>query len=853
MKTLSRPPVLVLLLVFAALCWPARAGAQTVPFKVYLTKLVQLDAGVDPVLGLLGDYYAKVTIDGMEQDNRGACDGPDVNGLIVPFELFEYFGAESHCGARTPWVFTRMLTPDHVVHVAIQIYDEDAVFDDEADAIPGPNKGFNLYVDPSSGQWTGDYTWPQDCSRPNQELGGNNVDVCFQAGFDRDDDGLLDSWEQLGVDTNNDGAVDLNLAALGANPMRKDVFVEADYMVATDHTHAPLKTAIERAVNSFVNAPLANPDGTTGVQLHVDVGYLYGVNQIFPVTGPGGAVGTYGDLNGGGNYINETGNETLDAFGQGKGSGTAFADLESANFSPTRVPVFRYMIFGHQTNARTATNDCTSGVSDGTGRAFFVTLGGVNDKSVHCWETDAGGHSIGSASQQAGTFLHELGHALGLQHGGNVPVNMKPNYLSVMNYAYQACGIPLKGAVLPDSCDYSRLVSGAVLPDLNETSLDECTGLGTVLGFGSLDWNADGIQEGVSRCGPVFDNVSADINNDGICIRPGPNQTLDTTPAGDDDLDNDNFDSVTDGKNRFCDTTVKSGTDDQQVTARGFTPAQPPILSSYDDWDNLHLSLIGFAGVAGGGAVQEPNPETLQIAHDALNRLTAPAVAITDAGPATGKPGDVLTYTLTVTNTGHGPALATVLHTTSPDGTTSTSDLDVLVAGASTSQLASFTVPANACPGDLNGAGATLTFRSLAGDDLTAAAAAPLQILDVAPPALDVTVSPGALWPPNHTLREVTATVTASDNCDAQLAVTLVSITSNEAAVGVIGNGDQGPDVEGAATGTDDRVFSLRAERGAAQGSTGRVYTITYRATDASGNSTTKSATVTVPLNSSGR
>jgi endo-1,4-beta-xylanase len=41
-------------------------------------------------------------------------------------------------------------------------------------------------------------------------------------------------------------------------------------------------------------------------------------------------------------------------------------------------------------------------------------------------------------------------------------------------------------------------------------------------------------------------------------------------------------------------------------------------------------------------------------------------------------------------------------------------------------------------------------------------------------------------------------------------------------------------------------TFQLRAERN--ENGSGRVYTITYRATDACGNATTKSATVTVPI-----
>src|SRR5262249_55517603 len=46
-------------------------------------------------------------------------------------------------------------------------------------------------------------------------------------------------------------------------------------------------------------------------------------------------------------------------------------------------------------------------------------------------------HPRGTTDQQAGTFMHELGHNLGFRHGGGDNVNCKPNYLSVMSYSRQ--------------------------------------------------------------------------------------------------------------------------------------------------------------------------------------------------------------------------------------------------------------------------------------------------------------------------------------------------------------------------------------------------------------------------------
>ena len=94
---------------------------------------------------------------------------------------------------------------------------------------------------------------------------------------------------------------------------------------------------------------------------------------------------------------------------------------------------------------------------------------------------------------------------------------------------------------------------------------------------------------------------------------------------------------------------------------------------------------------------------------------------------------------------------------------------------------------------------------------------------------------------------DITATVTVSDICDAAPSVVLTSVTSNEPD-DAKGNGDGKTvnDIQGAEIGTEDYEFQLRAER-AGKGD-GRVYTITYTVTDASGNSASASATVVVPL-----
>lgn len=114
---------------------------------------------------------------------------------------------------------------------------------------------------------------------------------------------------------------------------------------------------------------------------------------------------------------------------------------------------------------------------------------------------------------------------------------------------------------------------------------------------------------------------------------------------------------------------------------------------------------------------------------------------------------------------------------------------------------------------------------------------APIEKQDMAPPALSITLSPNRLQAKVGKLVTVTATINVTDNYDPQPEIRLESITSNEPlAAG---------DVSGADFGTDDRSFQLRDVR-VPKGSAGRIYTVTYSATDGSGNKSTATATVSV-------
>ena len=121
-----------------------------------------------------------------------------------------------------------------------------------------------------------------------------------------------------------------------------------------------------------------------------------------------------------------------------------------------------------------------------------------------------------------------------------------------------------------------------------------------------------------------------------------------------------------------------------------------------------------------------------------------------------------------------------------------------------------------------------------------------VSLVDSGPPTLVLTAFPSILWPPNHGMVTVTIDVEVSDDSDPDPQVILVSATSSEPddAKGG-GDGKTQNDIQGAELGTDDREVLLRAER--AGNGPGRIYTLTYRATDQVGNSVEQGVTVTVP------
>lgn len=116
--------------------------------------------------------------------------------------------------------------------------------------------------------------------------------------------------------------------------------------------------------------------------------------------------------------------------------------------------------------------------------------------------------------------------------------------------------------------------------------------------------------------------------------------------------------------------------------------------------------------------------------------------------------------------------------------------------------------------------------------------------IDKTAPTLNLTLNETTLLPANNRLVPITVDSVVEDAGSSIDSVILTSLESNEPN-DEKGIGNDEADIQEANVGTEDYNFKLRAERSGNK--EGRIYTITYTATDKAGNSITKSAIVVVP------
>ncbi len=384
---------------------------------------------------------------------------------------------------------------------------------------------------------------------------------------DTDRDGLHNMWEDnQAIDLNCDGVYDPNDPQLpDSNSRVADIYVKASAMMnsATEtfpDLHRPSDEAIRRIVAAFGGSHLTTaPVRCDGATSSCPEGFTCSTQDFvcLPVCLTDTECST-GVCEGGmcrmrrlhfdHAAINPIPHSTIVFLGPVQpacitggdpAQGVNFYDIKAdpGNFDQKKAFFTRFLVFGHfQSCDSTVTcsdpacsgvdgitpDFTTSGLAEFKGNDFVTSLGALSTPSSPA-EKDR---------RDLGAVLHELGHNLGLRHGGpdcdpstdpscvsdpNQP--RKVNYLSVMNPLYNF-GIPVTGVpggTTPAPPDSWRIdFSHSKLSPLDETCLDETQGVAPgnppaymtdlikyfdptgLMRFGStmpgqpIDWNADG-------------------------------------------------------------------------------------------------------------------------------------------------------------------------------------------------------------------------------------------------------------------------------------------------------------------------------------------------------------------------
>jgi Tol biopolymer transport system component len=493
-------------------------------------------------------------------------------------------------------------------------------------------------------------------------------DIVAGASEDADGDGLLDNWERYGLDADGDGAIDVDLPAMGARVDHKDLFVEVDWMQAADHSHEPLQATWDPLWRAFDQAPVANPDGVQGIKLHVDTGTLYSAAGTSDCDGDGvpapgdthcdgDGIIDIGDLGalgagtpGGGNLVTER--QFLDF--TNTGDVDDFYATKSANFDSRRALVFHYAVFAHSLSAARPT---TTGRGEVWGNDLLVTLGGTADVTDQTLSPITGLIVSGTVRMQAGTFMHELGHNLSLQHatsylanGVSQVSNNQPNYLSVMNYDHQY-GLSGLRNNNRRGLDYSV----AALPAVDESSLDDCALFGEPRVNAMPRWTVGPITTVISAAvtGPAFtvnwnndfDGTGAPILQGASCGNGTANYALDLNVRAGDAVDLIVFNGVDDWNqqmdfrfqmsSKFADGAPFDPHQDitleayheQEATRPRFVeleaPGQMCSTATEIDFEDLAVGTLVSGQYLGQGAVVVANPSVEAKIRDDADRGAA--------------------------------------------------------------------------------------------------------------------------------------------------------------------------------------------------------------------------------------
>jgi hypothetical protein len=327
-----------------------------------------------------------------------------------------------------------------------------------------------------------------DWSSVNWSTPAGRNDVPTSA-VDADGDGIPDSAEISGGTF-----AGIDLYAMGARTAQRDLFISVNQMTSADPGVIPRAESLQKVVDSFA---------AKSIQLHFDAGTIFS---------PTFSVANF-NLGQGNSVVPHEPCVTFDETTCSSNTSTrrSVYDWKNEFMDLRRRSIFHYLLFGNSQLASGASG--SSGLAELPGNDFIVTMGNWG------FTTTAGSALNILINMQASTLMHELGHNLGLGHGGFENANYKPNYWSVMNYLYQLNGLDgnpagntayerwrnQKGDLTPAFCSLANSPCGApaqfimdysngTSTSLNEASLLEANniGRGNTGGTTYADWDMSG-------------------------------------------------------------------------------------------------------------------------------------------------------------------------------------------------------------------------------------------------------------------------------------------------------------------------------------------------------------------------
>jgi hypothetical protein len=317
---------------------------------------------------------------------------------------------------------------------------------------------------------------------------------------DNDGDGIPDSCEMPGTTF-----AGLPLYDWGARTNQKDIFIHIDHMNDADPACTPRKEALEKVRSAFLSH---------AIFIHFDTGNLFGkTSDDYNLDGKSHTVPFALSM----------------SLGYFKGK-TNFYDYKNKYMDIAKKQIFHYLLMAFSQNEDGSAG--SSGIAEIKGNDIMITLGNWGLNSSTAEETNR------LINCQAGTIMHELGHNLGLRHGGDVNDNYKPNYVSIMNYMYQIQGLPTIGNNEGDRYYYFRKynVKDSIFEKFLPNGLKDLTNNryqssfvidysdGSGLSSGNIDENNILESLGLKRSGSLgvdfngdgdlSDMVNMDLNND---------------------------------------------------------------------------------------------------------------------------------------------------------------------------------------------------------------------------------------------------------------------------------------------------------------------------------------------------